>query len=51
MAKPIRATPTLRGADAVNFIKALLKEEERPSKARISLIKEAMTMQFNFLMV
>ncbi len=47
MAKPIRATPTLKGDDAINFIKAVIKEEKRPSKNRISLIKEASRIKFN----
>jgi hypothetical protein len=42
MAKPIRSTPTLKGADAVNFVKALLKEEKNPSLARVRTINEAM---------
>ncbi|MBI2581406.1 hypothetical protein HYV85_06430 [Candidatus Woesearchaeota archaeon] len=48
MAKPIRATPTLKGIEAVNFIKEVIKEEKRPSKARISLIKEAAITKFNY---
>ena len=46
MAKPIRATPTLRGIEAVNFVKEMLREERRPSKARIRLIKEAIQLNF-----
>lgn len=42
MAKPIRATPTLRGADAVRFVKTMLREEKNPSKARVRTIKNAM---------
>lgn len=41
MAKPIRATPTLKGEDAVNFVKEMVKEEKNPSKARIKTITEA----------
>ena len=48
MAKPIRATPTLKGIDAINFIKEVLKEGKNPSKARINLIKEAAKIKFNF---
>lgn len=29
MAKPIRATPTLKGIEAVNFIKEVIKEEKK----------------------
>jgi len=42
MAKPIRSTPTLKGTDAVNFVRALLKEERNPSPARVRTINEAM---------
>ncbi|MEE9525918.1 MAG: hypothetical protein V3V78_04920 [Candidatus Woesearchaeota archaeon] len=28
MAKPIRSTPTLRGDEAVNFVKAMIKREK-----------------------
>ena len=47
MAKPIRATPTLKGEDAINFIRDILKEEQKPSKARVNLIKEAHRIKFN----
>lgn len=47
MAKPIRATPTLKGTEAINFIKEVVKEQKRPSKARINLIKEASKIKFN----
>jgi len=41
MAKPIRATPTLRGEDARRFIREWTKECKNPSKGRIQFIKEA----------
>ncbi len=41
MAKPIRATPTLRGEDAKNFIRAVLQEQRNPSPERIRTLKEA----------
>ncbi len=47
MAKPIRATPTLKGIEAINFIKDLIKEEKTPSKVRVDLIKEASKIKFN----
>lgn len=47
MAKPIRATPTLKGEDAVNFIRELCKEERNPSKNRVKLINEASQIKFN----
>lgn len=42
MAKPIRATPTLRGEDAVRFVKQMLKEERSPSRARVTTIRNAL---------
>lgn len=48
MAKPIRATPTLRGEDAVNFIKDIYKEERNPSRNRVRLIQEASQIKFHF---
>ncbi|MBI3032221.1 hypothetical protein HYY69_01995 [Candidatus Woesearchaeota archaeon] len=48
MAKPIRATPTLKGIEAINFIKDVLAEEQRPNKARVNLIKEASKTKFNY---
>lgn len=48
MAKPIRGTPTLKGNEAINFIKDVLMEEKNPSKARINLIKEATKIKFNY---
>lgn len=30
MAKPIRATPTLRGEEAENFVKQMIKREKSP---------------------
>lgn len=30
MAKPIRATPTLRGQEAENFVKQMIKREKSP---------------------
>jgi len=41
MAKPIRATPVLRGEDAKRFVKEWLEECRHPSKARIEFIREA----------
>jgi hypothetical protein len=41
MAKPIRATPTLSGDDAVRFMRQMAKEEKRPSKERSRTILNA----------
>jgi len=42
VAKPIRATPTLRGEDAIRFVRNMIKESKYPSKARIITIKKAL---------
>lgn len=47
MAKPIEATPTLRGKDAIRFLKAMLKEDRNPSPSRIKFLREAMSIKFN----
>ncbi|MFH1065662.1 MAG: hypothetical protein V1734_04125 [Nanoarchaeota archaeon] len=47
MAKPILATPTLRGEDARRFVREMLKEQKNPSRQRIKLLKEASSMKFN----
>ncbi len=49
MAKPIRATPTLRGEDAVRFIKNMIKEEKSPNPKRIDLIKQALNIKFRII--
>ena len=49
MAKPIRATPTLRGEDAVRFIKNMIKEEKNPDPNRIATIKRALRTKFNII--
>ncbi len=47
MAKPIRATPTLRGEDAIRFAKNMIKEETDPDPRRIATIKRALKTKFN----
>lgn len=47
MAKPIRATPTLRGEDARKFMRGVVEEQRNPSKARIELLQEAVQARFN----
>lgn len=49
MAKPIRATPTLKGSEAKEFVKDFLKEQKRPSKARINLIQKSINTKFNII--
>ncbi len=46
MAKPIRATPTLRGEDARRFVRNMIKEETNPNPKRIAFIKKALEMKF-----
>lgn len=41
MAKPIRATPVLRGEDAKKFLRSWIKEIKNLSRGRIKLIKSA----------
>ncbi|MBI3051920.1 hypothetical protein HYY74_05700 [Candidatus Woesearchaeota archaeon] len=48
MAKPIRATPTLRGKDAVEFVRDMIKEQEDPSPVRVRMIKQALKIKFNY---
>ena len=48
MAKPIRATPTLRGEDARRFIIEVLEEQKKPSKERVKILNDAAQAKFNF---
>lgn len=48
MAKPIRATPTLKGEEARKFMKEVLEEQKNPSQARVALLHEAAQTRFNF---
>lgn len=49
MAKPIRATPTLRGKDAIRFIRNMIKEETNPDPKRIATIKRALRTKFTVI--
>ena len=49
MAKPIRATPTLRGQDAIHFVQNMIKEETNPNPKRIAIIKRALSTKFNVI--
>ncbi|MBI4152556.1 hypothetical protein HY495_02495 [Candidatus Woesearchaeota archaeon] len=49
MAKPIRATPTLRGQDAIRFVKQMIKEERNPNPKRIATIRRALKTKFNVI--
>ena len=43
------ATPTLRGEDAVRFIKNMIKEEKNPNPKCIDLIKQALNTKFRII--
>ena len=47
MAKPIRATPTLRGVDAVRFVRNMIREQTNPDPKRVAFIKKALNTKFN----
>jgi hypothetical protein len=47
MAKPIRATPTLKGQDAIKFVKNMIKEEKTPNPKRVEMINKAVKTEFN----
>lgn len=49
MAKPIRATPALRGKDAVRFVRNMIREETHPDPKRIAFIKKALNTKFNVI--
>ena len=46
MAKPIRATPVLKGKDAEIFVKNLIKEGSKPSNKRVKVINTALSVNF-----
>lgn len=46
MAKPIDATPTLRGADAIRFIERMAQEEKAPAPRRIATLRRALNTKF-----
>jgi hypothetical protein len=46
MAKPIESTPSLRGKDAIRFIRRMKEEEKNPNPTRIATIKRALEMEF-----
>lgn len=43
MAKPILATPTLKGHDAEIFLKNMIRETNNPNPIRVRFIKEALS--------
>ncbi len=49
MAKPIEATPTLRGKEAYKFIEKMRKEETNPDPRRIAFIKKALNTKFKVI--
>ena len=48
MAKPIRATPALRGEDARRFIREVLEEQKNPSPERLKTLHEAQKLKIKF---
>ena len=48
MARPIKATPVLKGNDAKKFIEKLIKEQKNPSKKRIKTINNALNADFKY---
>lgn len=47
MAKPIRSAPTLKGEDAIRFVKEMIREENNPNPVRLKTIRDAMKAKFN----
>lgn len=48
MAKPIRATPTLRGRDAAEFLRKMREREKAPiTKKTVELVKELKALKFS----
>ncbi len=46
MAKPIESTPTLKGEDAVRFLRGVFEEQKNPSPERIRILTEASKIKF-----
>ena len=49
MAKPIEATPTLRGKEAYDFIEKMRKEETNPDPRRIATLRRAKNTKFKVI--
>lgn len=49
MAKPIRATPTLRGEDAIRFVRNMIQEETAPDPKRIAFVRKALKLKFKVI--
>lgn len=49
MARPIEATPTLRGKDAIRFIRNMIKEERNPNPKRIAFLKRCEKLEFEVI--
>ena len=47
MARPIESTPTLRGEEAIRFLKEVFEEQKHPSPERIKFLREAAKIKFN----
>ena len=46
MATPIEGSPTLKGKEAIRFLKQVLEEQRNPSPARIKFLREARSKRF-----
>ena len=46
MAKPIESTPTLRGKEAIRFLREISEEQRNPSQERLRFLKDAKQMKF-----
>ena len=49
MAKPIEATPTLYGKEAIAFLRWMLEEQKNPNPRRIKTLQEAAKVRFNYI--
>ena len=49
MARPIEATPTLYGKEAISFLKHMLEEQKNPNPRRIKTLQEAAKIKFNYV--
>jgi hypothetical protein len=49
MSKYIEPTPTLKGKEAIRFIREVLEEQKNPSPARLKTLREAAKMKFKVI--
>ena len=46
MAKPIEPTPTLKGKEAIRFLREVFEEQRNPSPERVKFLREASRIKF-----